>query len=135
VGLNDDQRQKNQLQQARAFPETGRSEARESSRRGTESSLAKHKPESPASSDQLMEEICERENCKQALARVKANKGSPGIDGMTVKSLSDYLKQPWPEIGEQLLSGTYKPQPVKRVEIPKPEGGIRKLVIPAALDR
>ena len=82
-----------------------------------------------------MEEICERENCKQALARVKANKGSPGIDGMTVKSLSDYLKQPWPEIGEQLLSGTYKPQPVKRVEIPKPEGGIRKLVIPAALDR
>ena len=133
--LNDDQRQKNQLQQALAFPETGRSEAPESSRRGTESSVAKHKSESPASSDQLMEEIWERENCKQALARVKANKGSPGIDGMTVEKLSDYLKQHWPEIREQLLSGTYKPQPVKRVEIPKPDGGIRKLGIPTALDR
>ena len=65
-----------------------------------------------------MEEICERENCKQALARVKANKGN---DGMTVERLPDYLKQRWPEIREQLLSGTYKPQPVKRVEIPKPE--------------
>src|SRR5215467_6733204 len=132
---NDDQRQKNQLQQALAFPETGRSEARESSRRGTESSAAKHKCESPASSDRLMEEICERENCKQALAGVTANKGSPGIDGMTVKKLPDYRKQHWPEVREQLLSGTYKPQPVKRVEIPKPDGGIRELGIPTALDR
>src|SRR5215831_17637320 len=82
-----------------------------------------------------MEEICERENCKQALARVKANKGSPGIDGMTVERLPDYLKQHWPEIREQLLSGTYKPQPVKRVEIPKPDGGVGKLGIPTALDR
>ena len=133
--LNDEQRQKNQLQQALAFPETGRSEARESSRRGTESSAAKHKTESPASSDRLMEEICERENCKQALAGVKANKGSPGIDGMTVEKLPDYRRQHWPEVREQLLSGTYKPQPVKRVEIPKPDGGIRKLGIPTALDR
>ena len=78
--LNDDKRQKNQLQQALAFPETGRSEAPESPWRGTESSVAKHKTESPASSDPLMEEICEQENCKQALARVKANKGSPGIE-------------------------------------------------------
>jgi len=82
-----------------------------------------------------MEEICERENCKQALARVKANKGSPGIDGMTVEKLPDYLKQHWPEVREQLLSGTYQPQPVKRVEIPKADGGIRKLGIPTALDR
>jgi RNA-directed DNA polymerase len=82
-----------------------------------------------------MEEICEQENCKQALARVKANKGSPGIDGMTVEKLPDYLKQHWPEIREQLLSGTYKPQPVKRVEIPKPDGGMRKLGIPTARDR
>jgi RNA-directed DNA polymerase len=58
-----------------------------------------------------MEEICERENCKQALARVKANKGSPGIDGMTVEKLPDYLKQHWPEIREQLPGGTYKPEP------------------------
>ena len=119
--LNDDQRQMNQLQQSLAFLEIRRSEALESSRRGTESSVAKHKTESPASSDQLMEEICEQENCKQALARVKANKGSPGIAGMTFEKLPDYLKQHWPEIREQLLSGTYKPQPVKRVEIPKPE--------------
>jgi RNA-directed DNA polymerase len=135
VRLNDDKRQKNQLQQALAFPDSGRSEAPEDSRRGTESSVAKHKSESPASSEQLMEEICQAENCKQALARVKSNKGSPGIDGMTVEKLPDYLKQHWPEVREQLLSGTYKPQPVKRVEIPKPDGGIRKLGIPTVLDR
>ena len=74
-----------------------------------------------------MEEVCERENCKQALARVKANKGSPGMDRMTVQQLPEYLKQHWPTIREQLLSGTYKPQPVRRVEIPKPDGGVRKL--------
>jgi len=135
VRLNDGKRQKNQLQPLLAFPESGRSEAPEDSRRGTESPLAKHRTESPASTEQLMEEICERENCKQALARVKANKGSPGIDGMTVEKLPDYLTQHWPEIREQLRSGTYKPQPVKRVEIPKPDGGIRKLGIPTTLDR
>jgi RNA-directed DNA polymerase len=135
VRLNDDKRQKNQLQQLLAFPEAGRSEAPESLRQGTESLVAKHKSESPASSEQLMEEICQAENCKQALARVKANKGSPGIDGMTVEKLADYLKQHWSEIREQLLSGTYKPQSVKRVEIPKPDGGIRKLGIPTVLDR
>jgi RNA-directed DNA polymerase len=83
-----------------------------------------------------MEEVCERENCKQALARVKANKGSPGVDGMTVHELPEFLKQHWPAIREQLLSGTYQPQPVKRVEIPKPDGGgARKLGIPSVLDR
>jgi hypothetical protein len=123
VRLNDDKRQKNQLQQMLAFPETGRSEASESCGRGTESSVAKHKPESPASSEQLMEEICQAENGKQAWTRVQANKGSAGIDGMTVEKLPDYLNQHWPEVREQLLNGTYKPQPVKRVEIPKPDGG------------
>jgi len=82
-----------------------------------------------------MEEICERENCKQALKRVKANKGSPGVDGMTVNDLPGYLKQHWPAIREQLLSGSYVPQPVKRVEIPKPDGGVRKLGIPTVVDR
>ena len=95
--LKDDKRQKNQLQQSLAFPETGRGEAPARSRRGTESSVAKRKSESPASTDQLMEEICQAENCKQALARVKSNKGSPGIDGMTVEKLPDYLKQHWPK--------------------------------------
>jgi RNA-directed DNA polymerase len=58
---------------------------------------------------------------------VKANKGSPGIDGMTVKQLSGHLKEHWPAIREQRLNGTYTPQPVKRVELPKPDGGVRKL--------
>ena len=82
-----------------------------------------------------MEEVCERENLKRALQRVKANKGSPGIDGMTVEELPDYLAQHWPAICEQLLSGSYGPQPVRRVEIPKPDGGVRKLGIPTVLDR
>jgi RNA-directed DNA polymerase len=81
------------------------------------------------------EEVCERENLKEALRRVKANKGSAGVDGMTVDGLSDYLKQYWPAIREQLLEGTYEPQPVRRVEIPKPDGGVRKLGIPTVLDR
>ena len=71
----------------------------------------------------------------QALKRVKANQGSAGIDGMTVEQLPDYLTQQWPAIREQLLSGTYRPQPVRRVEIPKPDGGVRKLGIPTVLDR
>src|SRR5436190_14563445 len=82
-----------------------------------------------------MEAVCERSNCKQALARVKRNKGSAGVDGMTVEQLPAYLKQHWPAIRQQLLSGTYKPQPVKRVEIPKPDGGTRKLGIPTVQDR
>src|SRR6185369_5821436 len=86
-------------------------------------------------SEQLMEEVCERKNCEQALARVKSNKGSAGIDGMTVEELPAYLTKHWPTIREQLLSGTYKPPPVKRVEIPKPDGGIRQLGIPTVLDR
>jgi RNA-directed DNA polymerase len=82
-----------------------------------------------------MEEVVERENLKEALKRVKANKGSPGVDGMTVHALADHLKEHWPAIREQLLSGTYEPQPVRRVEIPKPDGGVRKLGIPTVLDR
>jgi RNA-directed DNA polymerase len=129
----DDKRQKNQL--VLAFLEESRSEAPRASAEGTESSAGKRGTESPAIAEQLMEEVCERENCKQALKRVKANKGSAGVDGMTVQQLPEYLKQHWPAIREQLLSGTYKPQPVRRVEIPKPDGGVRKLGIPTVLDR
>ena len=118
-----------------AFREESRSEASTASAEGTESFVAKCRAESPAIGEQLMEEVCERENCKQALARVKANKGSPGVDGMTVHDLPGYLKQHWPVIREQLLSGTYVPQPVRRVEISKPDGGVRKLGIPTVLDR
>jgi RNA-directed DNA polymerase len=128
-----DKRQKNQL--VLAFMEESRSEAPRASVEGTESSAGKRGTESPAIAEQLMEEVCERENCKQALKRVKANKGSAGVDGMTVQQLPEYLKQHWPAIREQLLSGTYRPQPVRRVEIPKPDGGVRKLGIPTVLDR
>jgi hypothetical protein len=107
-----DKRQKNQL--VLAFTEEGRSEAPKASREGTESRTAKCATERPASHEQLMEEVCERENCWQAYKRVKANKGSPGIDGMKVGDLSGYLKQHWPSIREQLLRGTYQPQPVRR---------------------
>jgi RNA-directed DNA polymerase len=71
---------------------------------------AKRGTESLAIGEQLMEEVCGRENCKQALARVKANKGSAGVDGMTVNELPEFLKQHWPAIREPLLSGTYKPR-------------------------
>jgi RNA-directed DNA polymerase len=128
-----DKRQNNQL--VLAFTEMSRSEAPRDSGEGTETPMAKRDDESSAGSEQLMEEVCGRKNCQQALARVKSNKGSAGIDGMTVEKLPDYLKQHWPIIREQLLSGTYKPQPVKRVEIPKPDGGTRKLGIPTVLDR
>ena len=129
----DDKRQKNQL--VLAFMKEDRGEAPKDLQEGTESSAGKRGIESPAIAEQLMEEVCGRENCKQALKRVKANKGSAGVDGMTVQQLPEYLKQHWPAIREQLLSGTYKPQPVRRVEIPKPDGGVRKLGIPTVLDR
>jgi RNA-directed DNA polymerase len=128
-----DKRQKNQLELA--FTEMSRSEAPRDSGEGTEALMAKREAESMVISKQLMEAVCERKNCRQALARVKSNKGSAGIDGMTVEQLPAYLKQHWPTIREQLLRGTYKPQPVKRVEIPKPDGGMRKLGIPTVLDR
>jgi RNA-directed DNA polymerase len=101
----------------------------------TESSGATSGSESPARTDRLMEEVCERENLKEALRQVKANQGSAGVDGMTVGGITDYLKQHWPTIRERLLNGTYEPQPVRRVEIPKPDGGVRKLGIPTVLDR
>jgi RNA-directed DNA polymerase len=137
VRLRSGQRQKNQPEQGvLAFPAEGRSDAPKAAAKGTETLMAKHRTESLAGTERLMEEVCELENCKQALQRVKANKGSPGIDGMTVDQLSEYLKQHGLEIGEQLRNGTYQPQPVRRVEIPKPDGnGMRKLGIPCVLDR
>ena len=83
----------------------------------------------------LMEEVVRRENLKRALKRVCANKGSPGIDGMAVDELKDYLQDHWPEIREQLLQGQYDPKPVKQVLIPKSGGGTRMLGIPTVLDR
>jgi RNA-directed DNA polymerase len=76
-----------------------------------------------------------RENMRTALKRVQANKGAPGIDGMTVEALPRFLLNEWPAIKRQLLSGTYRPKPVRRVEIPKPDGGKRLLGIPSVIDR
>jgi RNA-directed DNA polymerase len=117
------------------FSSTSAGEAREAGREETESLSTASDPESPAGTNRMMEAVCERENLKEALRRVKANKGSAGVDGMTVGGITDYLKQHWPAIREQLLNGAYEPRPVRRVEIPKPDGGVRKLGIPTVPDR
>jgi RNA-directed DNA polymerase len=94
-----------------AFSTETRGEASGAGEPGTETLTAKRVHESPADTERLMEEVCERENCQQALKRVKANKGGPGVDGMTVHELADYLKPHWPAIREQLLKGIYQPHP------------------------
>ena len=83
----------------------------------------------------VMEEVVEAANLRRALKRVRSNKGSPGVDGMTTRELPAYLKEAWPRLKDELLAGTYRPQPVKRVEIPKPGGGVRALGIPTVVDR
>src|SRR5665213_2146056 len=133
MNLRSDMRQNIQTELDFSLTPTG--EAREAGREETESCPVVSDPESPVSTNRLMEEVCERGNLKEALRRVKANKGSAGVDGMTVGGIADYLKQHWPAIREQLFNGTYEPKPVRRVEIPKPDGGVRKLGIPTVLDR
>ncbi len=83
----------------------------------------------------LMEEILSRENMAQAYKKVKSNKGASGVDGITVEEIDGYLKENWPSIKERIEKRKYKPQPVLRVEIPKPGGGVRKLGIPSVVDR
>lgn len=83
----------------------------------------------------MLERILSRENLLLALQRVEKNKGSHGVDGMQVESLRMYFVEQWHNLKEQLLTGTYFPHPVRRVEIPKPNGGIRKLGIPTVIDR
>jgi len=82
-----------------------------------------------------MEEVCSRENLEVAWSRVRANKGSPGVDGRTIDETAGHLREHWPAVREQLFSGTYQPRPVKRVEIPKPDGGVRRLGVPCVVDR
>src|SRR5258707_393088 len=133
MSLKDDKQENIQIELD--FPSALTGEAREAGREGPEASGVTSGTENPASTNRLMEAVCERENLKAALRQVKANKGSPGVDGMTVVGIKDYLKQHWPAIREQLLNGTYEPKPVRRVEIRKPDGGVRKLGIPTVLDR
>ena len=112
-----------------------RGEAPDAVAKEAEPLMAKPAPESPTLTERLMEEVCDRENLEIAWKRVRSNKGSPGVDGMTIDAAKGYLREHWPSIRAQLLEGTYQPQPVKRVEIPKPDGGIRKLGVPCVVDR
>src|SRR5215471_15540164 len=104
-------------------------------RGGTEPPVARREPQSPAFDEGLMEEVCERDNLERAWQRVRENKGSPGVDGMSIEAAVGYLREHWPTIRDQLLQGTYQPHPVKRVEIPKPDGGVRRLGVPYVVDR
>src|SRR3974390_2745717 len=119
-----------QIQYLLALEPDDRGEPRVKGHQGAEPFVAKPAPESSAVTEQLMEEVCDRENLQRAWKRVRRNKGGPGVDGMTIDDAKDYLREHWPSIRSQLLAGTYQPQPVKRVEIPKPDGGVRKLGVP-----
>jgi len=134
VRLVDGERPNKQLRLA--FAGGGEGEARPPRVEEVETDTAASGTEGPVEAVRgEMEAICDSENLKRAYRQVVGNKGSAGVDGMTVDELRDYLKAHWPEIREQLLSGTYRPQPVRRVEIPKADGGKRKLGIPTVLDR
>src|SRR5215813_4573238 len=123
------------IQYSLALVPEGRGEAPDRGHQGTEPPVAKPAPERPACAEQLMEEVCDRGNLVRAWKRDRSNRGSPGVDGMTIEGAEVYLREHWPNIRSQLLSGTYQPQPVKRVEIPKPDGGVRKLGVPCVVDR
>lgn len=105
------------------------------SSKGNNGSSTNQTSERPNFKLELMEEVLDHSNLNAAFKRVSKNKGSAGVDGMRVDELSDYLKMNGPTIRTRLLSGNYKPMPVKRVEIPKPDGGVRQLGIPTVLDR
>ena len=117
------------------LPIPGRGETPRPAVREVEVIAATSGPESPAFTAYLMEAICDPENIEAALRAVVRNKGAPGVDGITVRQLPGILKARWPEIEDQLLQGRYQPQPVRRVQIPKPDGGTRNLGIPTVIDR
>src|SRR5487761_803371 len=127
------QRQNNQIMLNLGTGVTG--EARSAAAQETEIGAAGACLERPAAAGLSMESIVERNNMRRALEQVRRNKGAPGADGMTVNALASYLKEHWPAIRAQLLGGTYRPQPVRRVEIPKASGGVRRLGIPCVIDR
>lgn len=131
--LRGGERQKNQLELA--FPPVEGGEASLVRGEGTETPRSAQVCQGRAATEFLMEAICAPGNLKRALRKVCENQGSPGVDGMPVAKLPAYLGDHWTQIRSQLLAGSYKPRPVKRVEIPKPGGGRRKLGIPTVLDR
>jgi RNA-directed DNA polymerase len=139
----NDKRQNNQKEQRSiydpqlrlAFASGASGEAQGTADGRAESLFSPHEHQRPTNPLTVMQEVLKPENLEAALAKVQENKGAAGVDGMTVKQLPGYLRLYWPRIKQQLLEGTYKPQPVKRVEIPKLDGGVRKLGIPTVLDR
>ena len=111
-------------------------EARSAGVRGTEARMACADPDRPAAGPgPSMAAVLEPGNLKKALARVRRNREAPGVDGMTVGDLGAHLRSHWPEIRSRLLDGTYEPQPVRRVEVPRASGGVRPLGVPTVLDR
>ena len=127
-------RWKNQLELA--FGAEARGEAPSAAPDGTEARAATAASDGPAVPvGPTMERIVARDNLRKALAQVRRNKGAPGVDVMSVDDLAAHLKDHWPAIRDQLLHGTYRPQPVRRVEIPKATGGTRALGVPTVLDR
>jgi RNA-directed DNA polymerase len=110
-------------------------EAQDAAGGRVESLFSPHENQSSTKPLTVIQEVLQPDNLEAALAQVQANKGSAGVDGMTVAQLPGYLRRYWPKVKQQLLEGTYKPQPVRRVQIPKPDGGVRKLGIPTVLDR
>ena len=129
----DNKRQKTQLELPFG-PEDG-GEASRIEPRGTVLSRAEGAPQSPAGTRFLIEEMLESANWQEALKRVIQNQGAAGVDGMKVGRLERYLERHGQKLHQELLQGRYRPQPVKRVQIPKPGGGTRNLGIPTVVDR
>src|SRR5260370_15607719 len=117
------------------LPTPGRGEAPRPDRAEVEAAAARRANESPAWTDRLMEAICETENVETAARAVMRNKGAPGVDGLAVVQLPELLAKRWPQIARELVEDRYRPQPARRVRIPKPDGGERALGIPTVLDR
>src|SRR3954452_12830533 len=110
----------------------GEGEAQEDPAGGIKAQTASTPPV-PLAHD-LMEAVVAAGNMRDALRKVRSNKGSPGVDGMTVDKLEAHLRQAWPTLREELLQGAYRPSPIRRVDIPKPDGGTRQLGIPTVVD-
>jgi RNA-directed DNA polymerase len=117
------------------LPLDARGEAPCGRRSGEAESAVQGDERSGLDGPRVMERIVEARNLRRALKRVQQNRGSPGVDGLTVKALPGYLRDHWPRIREELLAGRYQPSVVRRVGLPKPDGGMRLLGIPTVLDR
>src|SRR3984885_15552217 len=123
VGLATHEWKATETQYSLALEPQGRGETPVSGYPRAEPLAAKPIPESPAVTEQLMEEVCDGENLQSAWKRVRRNQGGPGVDGMTIDDAKDHLREHWPSIRSQLLDGTYQPKPVKRVGVLQPDGG------------